>query len=226
MSLSPLVSRRDTTLRTSLTTVGDRESRNVPDALDAVRLARDVLSELDLEVVLGVCLSPPASCRARGTRRSGCSTSHEPRSSGSSRSGSTRTTRGRIGELPTRPRGARRADRASGAAAAGGCGRAPALLRLSARPPADEDVPGRPGGGRRRPVREPVPDREGGRRGVHRGGRGDGRGAGGVRGRGDRPRAALLRLGRAARRAGADRRRARRDACRSRGRSAARPTWI
>jgi len=32
--------------------VGDRESRNAPDALDAVRLARDVLSELDLEVVL------------------------------------------------------------------------------------------------------------------------------------------------------------------------------
>ena len=30
--------------------VGDRESRN---ALDVVRLARDVLSELDLEVVLG-----------------------------------------------------------------------------------------------------------------------------------------------------------------------------
>ena len=32
--------------------MGDRESRNVADALDAVRLARDVLSELDLEVVL------------------------------------------------------------------------------------------------------------------------------------------------------------------------------
>src|ERR1700758_81627 len=32
--------------------VGDRESRTAPDALDAVRLARDVLSELDLEGVL------------------------------------------------------------------------------------------------------------------------------------------------------------------------------
>ena len=32
--------------------MGDREARNAPGALDAVRLARDVLSELDLEVVL------------------------------------------------------------------------------------------------------------------------------------------------------------------------------
>jgi signal transduction histidine kinase len=32
--------------------VGDRKSRDVTDALDAVRFARDVLSELDLEVVL------------------------------------------------------------------------------------------------------------------------------------------------------------------------------
>jgi signal transduction histidine kinase len=35
-----------------MTAVGDRESAKAPDALDAVRLARDVLSELDLEVVL------------------------------------------------------------------------------------------------------------------------------------------------------------------------------
>ena len=35
-----------------LTAVDDRESRSGPDALEAVRLARDVLSELDLEVVL------------------------------------------------------------------------------------------------------------------------------------------------------------------------------
>ncbi|HUA71419.1 MAG TPA: GAF domain-containing protein [Solirubrobacteraceae bacterium] len=35
-----------------MTVMGDRESRNGPDPLDAVRLARDVLSELDLEVVL------------------------------------------------------------------------------------------------------------------------------------------------------------------------------
>src|ERR1700759_2631223 len=32
--------------------VGDNESRNVPNALDAVRLAQEILSELDLEVVL------------------------------------------------------------------------------------------------------------------------------------------------------------------------------
>lgn len=32
--------------------MGDREARNAPGALDAVRLARDVLSELDLELVL------------------------------------------------------------------------------------------------------------------------------------------------------------------------------
>jgi hypothetical protein len=32
--------------------VGDRESLNGPGSLDAVRLARDVLSELDFEVVL------------------------------------------------------------------------------------------------------------------------------------------------------------------------------
>jgi len=35
-----------------MTAVGDRESPNAPDPLDAVRLARDVLSELDLELVL------------------------------------------------------------------------------------------------------------------------------------------------------------------------------
>jgi signal transduction histidine kinase len=35
-----------------VTAVGDRESRTGPDALDVVRLARDVLSDLDLEVVL------------------------------------------------------------------------------------------------------------------------------------------------------------------------------
>jgi signal transduction histidine kinase len=35
-----------------MTAVGDRESSTPPDSLDAVRLARDVLSELDLEVVL------------------------------------------------------------------------------------------------------------------------------------------------------------------------------
>ena len=35
-----------------MTAVGDSELRNGPDPLDAVRLARDVLSELDLEVVL------------------------------------------------------------------------------------------------------------------------------------------------------------------------------
>ena len=35
-----------------MTAVGDREQANAPDPLDAVRLARDVLSELDLEVVL------------------------------------------------------------------------------------------------------------------------------------------------------------------------------
>ena len=35
-----------------MTALGDRESPNAPDPLDAVRLARDVLSELDLEVVL------------------------------------------------------------------------------------------------------------------------------------------------------------------------------
>ena len=108
-------------------------------------------------------------------------------------------------------RGARRADRASGAAAAGRRGRPSALLRLSARPSADEDVPGGPGADRRRPVREPVPDREGRRRGVHRGGRADDHAARRVRGRGDRPRAPLLRPGRSAHRAQADRRRARRD---------------
>ena len=31
----------------------DREPTKAPNALDAVRLARDVLSELDLDVVLG-----------------------------------------------------------------------------------------------------------------------------------------------------------------------------
>ncbi|MBV8217561.1 MAG: GAF domain-containing protein, partial [Solirubrobacterales bacterium] len=35
-----------------MTAVGDRKSRIAPDPLDAVRLARDALSELDLEVVL------------------------------------------------------------------------------------------------------------------------------------------------------------------------------
>jgi len=35
-----------------MTAEGDRESRNAPEMLDAVRLARDVLSELDVEVVL------------------------------------------------------------------------------------------------------------------------------------------------------------------------------
>ena len=35
-----------------MTAVGDRESPSAPDPLNAVRLARDVLSELDLEVVL------------------------------------------------------------------------------------------------------------------------------------------------------------------------------
>jgi len=35
-----------------MTAVGDHESSNAPDTFDAVRLARDVLSDLDLEVVL------------------------------------------------------------------------------------------------------------------------------------------------------------------------------
>src|ERR1700755_1328441 len=41
-----------------MTAVGDRESSTAPDPLDAVRLARDVLSQVDLQGGLGGVLAP------------------------------------------------------------------------------------------------------------------------------------------------------------------------
>jgi GAF domain-containing protein len=71
--------------------VGDRESRNAPDALDAVRLAREVLSELDLELVLRRVLDAARELSEARYAALGVTDESRADSSGSSRSASTRT---------------------------------------------------------------------------------------------------------------------------------------
>ena len=125
---------------------------------------------------------------ARATRRSGCSTSGAPSSSGSSRSGIDEQTRAAIGDLP-RGRGVLGVliDRAA-AAAPDRRRRASAQLRVPGRSPADAQLPRRADRDPRRGVGQPLPDREAGRR-VHRGRRGGGGGPRRLGGDGDRERA-------------------------------------
>ena len=93
-----------------------------------------------------------------------------------------------IGELPQGPRDARPDHRPARAAAAARHHRAPRVLRLPGRPPADDVVPRRAGPAPRAGLRQPLPHREGRRRGLHRPGRGDRGRAGGRRGCGHRER--------------------------------------
>jgi signal transduction histidine kinase len=82
------------------TAVGNRESRNVHHALDAVRLAREVLSELDVEVVLRRLLE--SACELSGARYAALGVTDETRTQLERfiAIGIDEETRGRIGDLP------------------------------------------------------------------------------------------------------------------------------
>ena len=117
-------------------------------------------------------------------------------------------TRRAIGELPRGSGDPRRADPQPQAAAAGRHQPAPAQLRVPARAPADDDLPGRAGARPRRGVGKHLPDREGRRR-VRRGRRAGPAGAREVGGHSDRERPPLRGHRRPPRRARACRERAR-----------------
>ena len=158
-------------------TVVDRAAIRTPADADRLRLLVDagisLSSELSLDALLQRIVETAAQLtgatlrRTRRRRRD----RHESRALPHDRH-RRRDTRGAIGDAPVgrgilgvvhprRPAAPARRHR-----------RRPALGRLPAEPPADDDVPRRADPPARRRVREPLPDRQAGRERVHRRGRG------------------------------------------------------
>ena len=174
-------------------------------------VARSVLSELDLEVVLDRVLHAARGSDRRAVRgaRRAQRVADRARALPHGRDGRG----GAPGDRrpAARSRRSRRADQRSRRAPSCAGGPARALLGLPGRASADGHVPRRPDPRPRRAVREPLPHREGRRRRVHQRRRGGRRPARRVRRRRDRPRGALHGRPRAPGRSRAHRRRPRGD---------------
>ena len=104
-------------------------------------VGRTLVSQLDLEAVLQELLEVARELTGARYAALGILDDERRGLEGFLAVGIDDETRERIGDLPRGPRSPRPPDRRPAASAAGGRRLAPALLRLPARPPADEELP-------------------------------------------------------------------------------------